>query len=120
MRAVVRSVIHRATVSAADASLDEGVVIDPYVMNAAAIAEYERVEVIGAASGNRFSSFIIGGRKGSGDVRVHGSGAHFVLKGEKIIIIAYAFPHEGQLIDHKPKLVYVDEDNQVITLREGV
>jgi aspartate 1-decarboxylase len=88
-------------------------------MNAAGLVPFEKVEIYNVTSGTRLETYVIEGAAGSGDICVNGAAAHLVKKGDKIIIACYCALHEGQMLDHRPKLVFVDEMNRVKVLKEA-
>jgi len=112
MRSVLHSVIENATVTHAGGSL--ALVIDPYILRAAEMLPFERVEVINSGSRERFQAWLEPGVEGSGEVRVH-SGARV---GDTIAIVAFSHLHEGQTVAHKPKIVTLDKTNKVVSVTE--
>ena len=119
MRYFLRSNIHRATVTEANLEHEESITVDQHLLNAAGVLPFERVEVYNATNGNRFETYVMEGEAGKGDIGVGGAAAHLVSKGDKVIIACYAALHEGQILSHRPKLVFVDEQNRVKTLKES-
>lgn len=119
MRTFLRSKIHRATVTEANLDYEGSITIDRYLMHAAGLLPYEKVEVYNVTNGNRFETYVIEGAPGEGDICVNGAAAHLVRRGDKVIIACYAALHEGQILNHKPKLVFVDERNRVKQLKES-
>ncbi|MGA7617570.1 MAG: aspartate 1-decarboxylase [Thermoanaerobaculia bacterium] len=119
MRQFLRCKIHRATVTEANVEYEGSITIDRHLMNAAGLLPYEKVEVYNVTSGTRFETYVIEGEPGRGDICVNGAAAHLVSPGEKVIIACYCFLHEGQILNHRPKLVFVDEKNQARTVREA-
>lgn len=110
---LLKSKIHRAVVTQADLDYVGSITIDSALMEAAGIIEYERVEIADVDNGNRFATYVIAGSRGSGIVCVNGAAAHCVNVGDKVIIMAYAemTPQEAQ--QHKPQVVFVDDENHV-------
>jgi aspartate 1-decarboxylase len=119
MRFFLRAKIHRATVTEANLDYEGSITIDRYLMNAAGLLPFEKVEVYNVTSGTRFETYVIEGEPGRGDICVNGAAAHLVSRGDKIIIACYCALHEGQVLGHKPKLVFVDEENRVRELKEA-
>jgi aspartate 1-decarboxylase len=119
MRFFLRSKIHRATVTEANLEYEGSITIDRYLMNAAGLLPFEKVEIYNVTNGKRFETYVIEGEPGAGDICVNGAAAHMVSKGDNIIIACYCMLHEGQVLDHKPKLVFVDEKNRIKTLKEA-
>lgn len=119
MRFFLRSKIHRATVTEANLDYEGSITIDRHLMNAAGLEPYEKVEIYNVTSGTRLETYVIEGAPGSGEICVNGAAAHLVKKGDKIIIACYCVLHAGQMLDHKPKLVFVDEHNRIKALKEA-
>jgi aspartate 1-decarboxylase len=119
MRFFLRAKIHRATVTEANLDYEGSITIDRHLMNAAGLVPFEKVEIYNVTSGTRLETYVIEGAAGSGDICVNGAAAHLVKKGDKIIIACYCALHEGQMLDHRPKLVFVDEMNRVKVLKEA-
>jgi aspartate 1-decarboxylase len=110
---LLKSKIHRAVVTQADLDYVGSITIDSALMEAAGIIEYERVEIADVDNGNRFATYVIAGSKGSGIVCVNGAAAHCVNVGDKVIIMAYAEVTPEEAKQHKPQVVFVDDDNRV-------
>ena len=119
MRFFLRSKIHRATVTEANLDYEGSITIDSHLMNAAGLLPFEKVEVYNVTSGTRFETYVIEGAPGEGDICVNGAAAHLVSEGDKVIIACYAALHEGQILHHRPKLVFVDERNRIKMLKES-
>jgi aspartate 1-decarboxylase len=88
-------------------------------MNAAALLPFEKVAVYDVDNGNRFETYVIEGEAGRGDICVNGAAARMVEPGHKLIIACYCLLHEGEVLNHRPRLVFVDEKNRVRELREA-
>ena len=110
---LLKSKIHRAVVTQADLDYVGSITIDSALMEAAGIIEYERVEIADVDNGNRFVTYVIAGSKGSGIVCLNGAAAHCVNVGDKVIIMAYAEVTPEEAKQHRPKVVFVDDDNRV-------
>lgn len=110
---LLKSKIHRAVVTQADLDYVGSITIDSALMEAAGIIEYERVEIADVDNGNRFATYVIAGSKGSGIVCLNGAAAHCVNVGDKVIIMAYAEVTPEEAKQHRPKVVFVDDDNRV-------
>lgn len=119
IRFFLRSKIHRATVTEANVAYEGSITIDRHLMNAAGLEPYEKVAVFDVDNGNRFETYVIEGEEGSGVICVNGAAGRLVSVGDKIIIACYCMLHEGQILSHKPKLVFVDEENRVRELKEA-
>jgi aspartate 1-decarboxylase len=119
IRFFLRSKIHRATVTEANAEYEGSITIDRHLMNAADLMPYEKVEVYNVTNGNRWETYVIEGEPGGGDIHVNGAAAHLAKEGDKVIIACYCSLHEGQVLTHRPKLVFVDAKNRVTILKEA-
>ena len=111
MRAMLKSKIHRAHVTDANAHYEGSITIDKRLMKAADILPYEQVDVLNVNSGARFTTYAIEGEKG--EICLNGAAARLVIKGDIVIILAYAHLDESEARKCQPKLVYVDEKNAV-------
>ena len=111
-RVMLKSKIHRATVSDCDLHYVGSITIDPDLLEAADILEHEQVHVLDIDNGARFETYTIAGERGSGAMTVNGAAARLVQPGDKIIVITYAQYDEAELEKHEPRVVHVDEQNQ--------
>ena len=118
IRAVLRSVIHNATVTHADPSWPVSLRIDPIVLRAAAIVPAESIEIVAVASGHRFRTYAEPAEEGSGIVRVHVGGEIPIRNGSVISILCFGFPHEGQTLDHRARVVTLDANNHPVAIGE--
>ncbi len=112
MRSVLQAVIQNATVTHAATSL--ALRVDPFILRAAEILPFERVEVVNVATRERFQTWAEPADEGSGEVHVHTS----ARQGDLIAILAFAHLHEGQTLAHKPKVVTLDGENRVVSVVE--
>lgn len=113
---MMKSKIHRATVTDANLQYMGSITIDEELIEAAGLAQYEKVHVLDVNNGERFETYVIKGKRASGDVILNGAAARLVQPGDKIIIISYAFYTQEELssADHQPRTVFVDEKNRII------
>ena len=119
-RRVLRSKIHRATVTQADLHYEGSVTIPPELLEAAGIAAYEAVHVWNVTSGTRFETYAITGLEDSSDICVNGAAAHLVKPGDVIIIACFMFVHEAEMASYAPRLVFVDQNNRMKPSRPEV
>ena len=112
-RKMLRSKIHRATVTDANLNYEGSITIDRDLLEKAGMAEYELVQVANINNGARFETYIIAGDSGSGSIELNGAAARLVHPGDLIIIMAYDLVSDSQIADWKPTLVLVDEKNKV-------
>ncbi|MEZ6130430.1 MAG: aspartate 1-decarboxylase [Planctomycetaceae bacterium] len=115
-RTLLKSKIHRATVTEADLNYEGSITIDARLMKAADIVEYERVEVYDITNGNRLATYAIPGEAGSGTICLNGAAARLVAVGDLIIICTYADYDDAERAEHVPTVLQVTEQNK---LRRG-
>lgn len=113
-RRMMKSKIHRATVTDADLHYVGSVTVDAALMDAADLTEYEQVAVVDIDNGQRLETYVIAGAPGSGDICLNGAAARLVNPGDKVIIISYADYDEAELADYAPCIVHVDTANRVV------
>lgn len=112
---MLKSKIHRATITDANVDYEGSITIDRELLDEALIREYEKVEIYNITNGKRFSTYAIRGEIGSGDICVNGAAAKKVSIGDKIIICSYMdVPVQNVPDDYKPIVVKVDEYNKMI------
>jgi len=108
------SKIHRATVTDANLNYVGSITIDEELMDAAALIEGQKVDIVNINNGERFSTYVIKGKRGKRDICLNGAAARKVHVGDKIIIIAYASMELNEAKGYKPKVVIVDDDNNIL------
>jgi len=113
-RRMMKSKVHRATVTDADLHYVGSITVDRDLMDAADLAEYEQVAVVDIDNGARLETYVIEGVRGSGDVCLNGAAARLVSPGDKVIIISYADYDEAELAGYAPRIVHVDTDNRLV------
>ena len=113
---MLKSKIHRATVKQAELQYVGSITIDEALMEAASIFEYEKVQIVDIENGNRFETYVIAGERESGMICLNGAAARQVCVGDKIIIMCYADMMPEEVQTHKPKVVFVDEENKISRL----
>jgi len=114
-RTMMKSKIHRATVTDSNLDYEGSITIDSQLMDKANIIPYEQVDIYNVTSGERFTTYAIRGDKDSGVICINGAAAHKAKKGDIIIIATYAIFEEQELEAFKPKKVYVDGANRIKT-----
>ncbi len=114
-RTMMKSKIHRATVTDSNLDYEGSITIDSQLMDKANIIPYEQVDIYNVTSGERFTTYAIRGDKDSGVICINGAAAHKARKGDIIIIATYASFEEQELETFKPKKVYVDGANKIKT-----
>ena len=110
---MLKGKIHRAVVKQAELNYVGSITIDPKLMEAACILEYEQVQIVDVENGNRFETYTIDGEPGSGMICLNGAAARQVQVGDHVIIMAYCQMDAKEAADHKPKVVFVDEENHI-------
>ena len=111
-RTMMKSKIHRATVTGAHLDYIGSITLDEELMALADILPYEQVHVLDIDNGARFETYAIPGPRGSGDVVLNGAAARLVQPGDKVIVITYAEYAEDELAGYAPRVVHVDETNR--------
>lgn len=119
-RTLLKSKIHRATVTHCELHYEGSCAIDENLLEAADIAENEQVHIWNINNGERFVTYAIKGARGSGMISVNGSAARRASTGDLIIVASFAQVHQDQLAAHKPKLVFVDAHNRQTGARDHV
>jgi len=111
---LLKSKIHRATVTDANLDYVGSLTLDPILMQEANLNEYEKIHVLNITNGSRLITYIIKGERGSGEVCINGAAAHLVSKGDLVIIAAYCSLSESDAKNFEPTIVHVDNQNNVI------
>lgn len=113
-RILLKSKIHRATVTDASLHYEGSVTIDPLLMEATDIVEWEQVDIYDINNGNRLTTYAISGERGSGVICLNGAAARLVHIGDLVIICSYAQFSEDERKTHEPRIILVDEHNRVV------
>ncbi len=114
---MLKSKIHRLTVTDADLHYEGSLSLDRDLMDIADLKPFERIEVYNINNGERFSTYVIPAPRGSGEVKLNGAAARLGSKGDLIIIASYAEFEEEELQNYRPTLVYVDSNNRVVSVK---
>lgn len=110
---MLKGKIHRATVVQAELDYVGSITVDPDLLEAAGILEYEMVQIVDIDNGARFETYTIAGERGSGMICLNGAAARCVQVKDKIIIMCYASMTQEEAKEHKPNVVFVDENNKI-------
>lgn len=110
---MLKGKIHRATVVQAELDYVGSITVDPELMRAAGILEYEKVQIVDVENGSRFETYTIEGEPGSGMICLNGAAARMVQVGDHIIIMSYCDMSPEEAKEHKPKVVFVDNENRI-------
>ncbi|MGI8611791.1 MAG: aspartate 1-decarboxylase [Sphingomicrobium sp.] len=116
MRVMMKSKIHRATVTQADLDYVGSVAIDMDLLDAADLLEGEQVTIADITNGARLETYVIPAPRGSRTITINGAAAHLVHAGDLVIIMSYAVVDDAEARRMKPLVVHVDEDNKVVKL----
>jgi aspartate 1-decarboxylase len=111
-RTMCKSKIHRATLTGADLHYEGSLTLDPDLMDAADLLEFERVQVVNVNNGSRLETYVIAGDRQSGTVQLNGAAARLGMVGDVVIVIAYGNFDARELVDFRPRIVHVDEKNR--------
>ena len=112
----MKSKIHRATVTQADLDYVGSVTLDAALMEAADLLEGEQVAIVDITNGARIETYVIPGPRGTGVIGINGAAAHLVHPGDLVIIMSYAVLSDAEARALRPRVVHVDEKNQIVKL----
>jgi aspartate 1-decarboxylase len=120
-RVMLKSKIHRATITGSDLHYVGSITIDPDLLEAADILEHEQVHVLDIDNGARFETYTIAGERGSGTMQVNGAAARLVHHGDTIIVVSYAHYEQADLEHYEPRVVHVEaRTNRIVTIDHEV
>jgi aspartate 1-decarboxylase len=120
-RVMLKSKIHRATITGSDLHYVGSITIDPELLEAADILEHEQVHVLDIDNGARFETYTIAGERGSGTMQINGAAARLVHQGDTIIVVSYATYEQDELEHYEPRVVHVEaRTNRIITIDDAV
>jgi len=114
LRRVLIGKIHRAKVTGADLNYTGSIEIDENLMDTANIIESEFVEIYNITNGERFSTYVIKGERGSGNIVLNGAAARKVQKDDLVIIVNYGMLNDDEIKNHQPSIIFVDANNQIV------
>jgi aspartate 1-decarboxylase len=121
LRVMLKSKIHRATITGSDLHYVGSITLDADLLEAADMLEHEQVHVLDIDNGARFETYTIAGERGSGVVQINGAAARLVHEGDPIIVISYAHYDETELERYQPRVVHVQaRTNRIITVDDEV
>lgn len=110
---LLKGKLHRATVTGCDLNYEGSITVDPLLLRAANILPYEQVDVLNINNGQRFTTYTIIGREGSGDIIINGAAARLVQKGDLVIICAFVGLNAAEAETWKPTVIQLDADNKI-------
>ncbi|WP_370332907.1 aspartate 1-decarboxylase [Mycolicibacterium hippocampi] len=116
LRTMLKSKIHRATVTQADLHYVGSVTVDADLMDAADLIEGEQVTIVDIDNGARLVTYVITGRRGSGVIGINGAAAHLIHPGDLVILIAYGMMEDAEARSYQPRVVFVDADNRQVDI----
>ncbi|WP_217178848.1 aspartate 1-decarboxylase [Streptomyces sp. AC495_CC817] len=119
-RTMLKSKIHRATITGSDLNYVGSITIDPVLLEASDILPHEQVHVVDVDNGARFVTYTLLGERGTGVVQVNGAAARLVHTGDTIIVISYADYSREDLGDYEPTVVHVDRSNAIVAIDDAV
>lgn len=114
LRHILLSKLHRGTVTECDLNYNGSIKIDEDLLDLAGMREFERVEIFNVNNGARFSTYIIKGERGSGDISINGAAARLAHPGDKVIVINYGILDEAELKNHRPNVIVLDDNNKPV------
>ena len=117
---MLKSKIHRATVTGSDLHYVGSITVDADLLEAADILEHELVHVLDVDNGARFETYTIAGTRGSGEIKINGAAARLVHTGDTVIVVSYADYEREELENYEPVVVHVDGDNRIVTVDDAV
>ena len=115
---MLKSKIHRAVITQAELNYVGSVTIDEDLIDAAGLCEYEHVHIVNVNSGSRIETYVIAGERGSGVICLNGAAARAGQKGDPVIIMAYASMTNDEAKTHRPKVVFVGDNNEMIRVAD--
>ena len=117
---MLKSKIHRATVTGSDLHYVGSITVDADLLEAADILEHELVHVLDVDNGARFETYTIAGERGSGEIKINGAAARLVHTGDTVIVVSYGEYEKEELEMYEPVVVHVNKDNEIITVDSAV
>ena len=114
MRTMLKCKIHRATVTEGNINYEGSITIDKKLLREADILPYEQVQGLNINNGARFSTYAIEGEEGKGDICLNGAAARLAVRGDLVIILTYTDMSDEEARDYKPKIVHVNERNEIV------
>ncbi len=117
---MLKSKIHRATVTGSDLHYVGSITVDADLLEAADILEHELVHVLDIDNGARFETYTIAGARGSGEIKINGAAARLVHTGDTVIVVSYGEYEKEELEMYEPVVVHVNADNEIITVDSAV
>lgn len=120
IRTMLKSKVHRATITDSDLHYVGSITVDPDLLDAADIRVHEQVAVVDVDNGARFETYTIAGQRGSGEIKVNGAAARLVHTGDTVILISYGMYDHHDLASYEPRVVHVDRTNRIVAIDADV
>jgi aspartate 1-decarboxylase len=117
---MLKSKIHRGRITGSDLNYVGSITVDADLLDAADILEHEQVQVLDVDNGARFETYTIAGARGSGEIKINGAAARLVHTGDTVIVVSYATYDRDELATYEPKVVHVNESNEIVTVDDAV
>ena len=117
---MLKAKLHQARVTLSELEYEGSCAIDGLLLDEAGIHEYEQIQIYNLANGNRFTTYAIRGENGSGMISVNGAAALKANPGDRVIICSYVQLEQKEVVNFKPKLVYLNEHNQIISTSDQI
>jgi aspartate 1-decarboxylase len=111
---MLKAKLHQARVTHSELEYDGSCAIDANLLKLTGMREFEQIQIYNLANGERFTTYVIVGEAGSGIISVNGAAAHKAKVGDRVIICTYGSFTEAEMVNHKPKLVYLGDGNRII------
>jgi aspartate 1-decarboxylase len=113
-RHLMKSKIHRATITSADLHYEGSLTVDEDLLDAADLVTYEEIQIVNVNNGARLNTYVIPGARGSGVIQLNGAAARLGMPGDLVILISYGVYDEKEVAHHRPRVVFVDERNRIV------
>jgi aspartate 1-decarboxylase len=117
---LLKAKLHRARVSHAELDYEGSCAIDSQLLEAAGMLDYEQIQIYNVTNGERFTTYAMRAEAGSGIISINGAAAHRAKPGDIIIICAYCQLNAAEAINHKPRLIYLNEHNKVVRTSNAI
>lgn len=114
LRQMLKSKIHRATITESDLNYEGSMTVDRDLMDAVGLYPFEKIKIYNINNGERFDTYVIEGKPGSGTIGLNGAAARKGMVGDLVIIVSYALFEEVELAGYKPRVVLLDKENRVV------
>ena len=117
---LLKAKLHRARVSHAELDYEGSCAIDSQLLDTAGMLDYEQIQIYNVTNGERFTTYAMRAEAGSGIISINGAAAHRAKPGDIIIICAYCQLNAAEAINHKPRLIYLNEHNKVVRTSNAI